>query len=89
MSLATAAGVCLSLAAVSTLVTVARHGRPGPKRTHFFEDDDGERANPFADLSAGTEAAAAACRDCGAPLASETYRYCGGCETGSRPLADD
>jgi len=88
MQLATAAGACLLIAALSTLVTVTRHGRPGPKRTHLFEDDDGERANPFADLSAGAEAAGRICRGCGAPLESE-FRYCGGCPTGAEPVADD
>jgi hypothetical protein len=87
MSLALAVGACIGLAVVSTVVSVAREGRPGRQRSHGFEDDDGDRANPFAAFSAGADAADTACRDCGAPLESETYRYCGGCAPGA--VADD
>jgi len=72
---------------VGAFVTVARVGHPGPKRRHLHETGDGERANPFADLSAGAEAAAEQCRDCGTALESESFRYCGSCDPGS--VADD
>ncbi|PSP66947.1 hypothetical protein BRC70_08620 [Halobacteriales archaeon QH_6_68_27] len=72
---------------VGTLVTVARVGHPSPKRRHLYETEEGERANPFRDLSMGAEAAAESCGDCGAALESESFRYCGSCDPG--PVADD
>lgn len=80
MSLWTAAGACLLVALVSTLVTVSRNGRPGSKRTHLFEDD-GERANPFADISAGAADAAQSarsCAGCGTAI-DDSYRFCVAC----------
>lgn len=86
MTLWTAAAACLLLGLVSTLLTVSRQGRPGPKRTHLFEED-GERANPFADLSAGAEAAEEGCRQCGTALDADAYQFCTGC--GGSVVADD
>ena len=79
--------VVLLVALVATVLTVLRRGRPGPKRRHLFETEDGARANPLADLSAGTEASGTGCRTCGRELESDSFRYCGTCD-GPAP-ADD
>jgi len=87
MSIWTVLGGCLLLATISTLVTVSRRGEPQPKRTHLFEDENGERANPFGELSAGAEASPEGCNRCDTPLDVETYNFCTGC--GETAVADD
>jgi len=77
------------VAVVATVVTVLCQGRPGPKRRHLFETEDGERTNPFSDLSEGARnrAEANGCRACGTHLESGSFRYCVSC--GTRSPADD
>jgi len=77
------------VAVVATAVTVRRQGRPGPKRQHLFETEDGERSNPFSDLSEGARdgTESSDCRGCGTHLDSESFRYCVSC--GTRSVADD
>lgn len=53
--------------------------RLGPAREHLFETDDGDRKNPFGELSAGGDAGPTACRGCGTDLESRTDRYCRSC----------
>jgi len=79
--------VVVGVTVLAAVLTAAQHGRPGPKRTHRHETEDGERANPFGDLSEGAELAGEGCRDCGDTLDSESYRYCVSCLT--RAVADD
>jgi hypothetical protein len=82
-TLAVGAGIAL----LTTLLTAERRGRPGRKRTDRYETEDGERANPFVDLSEGAESAGDGCRGCGSVLASDSYRFCVSC--GTRSTDDD
>jgi hypothetical protein len=79
--------VVVGVAVLAAVVTAARRGRPGPKRTYLYETDDSEQPNPFGDLSEGAEHAGEGCQDCGDPLESGSFRYCLSCLT--RPVADD
>lgn len=69
------------LSVATVLVLVAdRLGRiPGEKRVHLYEDERGNRANPFGDFSEGASDASSTCRSCGGGLESEAHRYCGSC----------
>jgi hypothetical protein len=81
--------VAAGAAVLATAVTAARRGPPGPKRTHLYETGDGERANPFGDLSEGAREGTdpGGCRNCGTALESPLFRFCVSC--GTRSLADD
>lgn len=69
--------LCLSIAVV--LVSVWRGHAPGEKRTHLFETEAGERANPFEGLSEGAADGPPTCHRCREELESEHYRYCTDC----------
>jgi hypothetical protein len=85
--MSTPTGLVAFVAVVLVATAVARYGRPGPKRTHVYETEDGERANPLADVSEGAADTDCGCRDCGTELESESFRYCTSCLAGS--VADD
>lgn len=73
----------LLLAVLADDLTIA----PGPKRTHIFESEQGEKENPFGDLANGAEDSATRCRGCGNRVEDETYRHCGSC-VGAKPTDD-
>ncbi|WP_248516260.1 hypothetical protein [Salinarchaeum laminariae] len=61
--------------------------RPEPPRDHLFEDETGDRENPFADVSAGAADSGPYCRECGRAVELSTYRLCRSCL--GRPLPGD
>lgn len=57
-----------------------RLGRtPGEKQVHLFEDERGNRTNPFGDLSEGASDSRGTCRTCGRSLSGDAYRFCSSC----------
>lgn len=74
--------LALAVVALATLLVFLadRLGRtPGEKAVHMFEDDRGNRANPFGDLSEGASNSTGTCRTCGRDLPAESFRYCSSC----------
>lgn len=69
----------LSVSIVLVVLAVRLGRTPGEKAVHLFEDERGNRANPFGDLSEGAANSTGTCRTCGRGLASDSYRYCSPC----------
>lgn len=81
-------GLFVLLFSISLVVCAIRIGHtPAPPRDHFFEDETGDRENPFADLSAGAAETGPCCRECGDAVEFPAYRVCRSCLT--RPLPGD
>lgn len=77
------ATICLT--AGLTVLVIRLGDTPEQPREHLYETDDGERANPFADLSEGAEANITRCRECGETVEAPSYRVCKSCLTRPSP----
>lgn len=75
------------LAAIPSLPAIRFGHEPEPPRDHLFEADDGQRENPFADLSEGVTESQSRCKECGDVIDSPTYRVCQSCV--ARPIPGD
>lgn len=69
----------LLLATASVLVVTRLGYGPRAKRTYLFENDDGERVNPFEAISEGAARSTRTCDECGTMEVPESFRYCVRC----------